>query len=75
VAEGVAAQAGALAGLQEGSANLVQLQALLQQNLSALAGTGAFEQAVHSLAAAVHLLTARAGTVASPPRSQPGRAA
>ena len=75
VAEGVAAQAGALAGLQEGSANLVQLQALLQQNLSALAGTGAFEQAVHSLAAAVHLLTARAGAVAGPPRAQLGRAA
>jgi hypothetical protein len=36
----------------------LQLQDTLKQDLTALAGTGAFEQTVHSLTAAIHLLTA-----------------
>ncbi len=59
VAEGVSAQAGAIGRLQEGENNLVHLQAVLHQNLAARASAGNFEQAVHSLTAAAHLLTAR----------------
>jgi len=49
----------ALASVQEHEAHLVRLQEALQQNLAALAGAGAFEQAVQSLTAAIHLLTTR----------------
>ncbi len=59
VGEAVAAQAAALDRLQQDAANLVHLQAVLHQNLAVLAGAGSFDQAVHSLSAAVHLLTAR----------------
>jgi MotA/TolQ/ExbB proton channel family len=74
VGESLAAQAAALGGLQQGEKQLLQLQAGLQQNLAALAGAGTFEQAVHSLTAAIHLLTARAAAP-SPLRTQPGKAA
>jgi len=59
----VAAQTEALALLQQDAKQLVRLEELLQQNLAALAGAGAFDEAVHSLTAAIHLLTARAGAV------------
>jgi biopolymer transport protein ExbB/TolQ len=49
----------ALAQLHDGEKQLLQLQAALNQNLTTLAGTGAFEEAVHSLTAAIHLLTVR----------------
>jgi hypothetical protein len=78
VGEGLAAQVAALGGLQQGEQHLLHLQAGLQQNLAALAGTGTFEQAVHSLTAAIHLLTARAGTLpqaTAPPRLHSGKAA
>jgi biopolymer transport protein ExbB/TolQ len=61
ITEKVAAQTDTLAKLQMGEAHLVRLQEKLEQNLNALAGSGAFEQAVQSLTAAIHLLTARAG--------------
>jgi hypothetical protein len=61
VADGLAAQARTLAQLQQGEKQLAQLQMLLQQNLATLAASGSFEKAVHSLTAAIHLLTARAG--------------
>jgi hypothetical protein len=51
-----------LAKVQEGEKQLVRLEEALNQNLSVLAGAGAFEQAVNSLTAAIHLLTARAGS-------------
>ncbi len=73
VGEAVAGQAAALGRLQEGERALVQLQTALHQNLQALAGAGAFDQAVHTLTAAIHLLTARAGGVPltpSPPRAE-----
>jgi biopolymer transport protein ExbB/TolQ len=69
VGQSLAAQAAALGGLQQGEKQLLQLQAGLQQNLAALAGAGVFEQAVHSLTAAIHLLTARAGGL--PPSPYP----
>src|SRR5262249_57110620 len=59
VAESIATQAAALGKLQEGEANLVHLQAVLHQNLAAIAGATNFEQAVHSLTAAGHRLTPR----------------
>lgn len=53
-----------LGRLEAGGQQLVHLEDLLQQNLATLIGSGKFEEAVHSLTAAIHLLTARAG----PPR-------
>jgi biopolymer transport protein ExbB/TolQ len=78
IADGLATQAEALGQLQDGERQLVRLQTVLQENLAALAGAGAFEEAVHNLTAAIHLLTARAagqsgGGIASAPR--PGKAA
>jgi hypothetical protein len=73
VAESVAGQAAVLGRLQEGETNLVHLQAVLHQNLAALANASSFEQAVHSLTAAVHLLTSRAAAQAgasTPPTLQ-----
>ena len=78
VGEGLAGQVAALAGLQQGEQHLLHLQAGLQQNLAALAGTGAFEQTLHALTAAIHLLTARASALpqtTAPPRLQSGKAA
>jgi hypothetical protein len=78
VSDGLAAQVEALAGLQQGEQRLLQLQAGLQQNLAALAGAGSFEQMLHTLTAAIHLLTARAGGLpqsTAPPRLHPGKAA
>jgi biopolymer transport protein ExbB/TolQ len=60
VSQGVAGLLENLAHLQDGDKQLRRLQETLSQNLAALAGTGTFEQALHSLTAAVHLLTARA---------------
>jgi biopolymer transport protein ExbB/TolQ len=59
LADAVAAQAQLLVQVQQGERQLLQLQTVMQQNLTALTGSGAFEKAVHSLTAAVHLLTAR----------------
>jgi len=78
VAEGMTAQAASLTRLQEGEQQLIRLQELLHQNLAALAGAGAFEEAVHNLTAAIHLLTARTtGTPSSTGRlgTRPGAAA
>jgi biopolymer transport protein ExbB/TolQ len=78
VGENLAAQVAALGGLQQGEHHLLQLQAGLQQNLATLAGAGAFEQTLHTLTAAIHLLTARAGALpqtTAPPRLHPGKAA
>jgi biopolymer transport protein ExbB/TolQ len=62
VAQSQAAQTQALAGLQDGEKHLLRLHEALNQNLAALNEAGAFEQAVHSLTAAIHLLTTRAAT-------------
>ncbi len=43
--------------------SLLNTQQILQQNLASLAGLGAFDQAMHSLIGAIHLLTSRAGQI------------
>lgn len=58
ITQNMAGQTEALTQLLEGEQHLLQLQDLLNKNLTTLAGAGAFEQAVHSLTAAIHLLTA-----------------
>jgi hypothetical protein len=80
VLDGVTAQTAALARLQDDGKQLVRLQDLLHHNLAALHGAGAFEQTLHSLTAAVHLLTARvapgaAGPTANRLGQRPGTAA
>jgi biopolymer transport protein ExbB/TolQ len=74
VAQSLTAQTEALAGLQDGEKHLLRLQETLNQNLAALNEAGAFEQAVHSLTAAIHLLTTR-GNPTSRPAARPGTAA
>jgi hypothetical protein len=74
VAVGVSNNVAAMTKLEEDAANVVHLQAVLHQNLSVLAGASAFEEAVHSLTAAVHLLTAKAGSPTTP-RLHQGKAA
>lgn len=72
VGQQFAASAESLARLQQGEQHLLRLQELLQQNLATLAAAGSFDQAVQSLTAAIHLLTARSGpslTVRSQPRA------
>jgi hypothetical protein len=77
VADRVAAQARTLGDLQAGERDLLRLEEALHRNLSALAGAQAFEQTLHSLTAAVHLLTARvpADTRPARPGPRPGPAA
>lgn len=79
VAEQVAAQARVLGEVQAGEKDLLRLEQALHQNLTALTGAQAFEQALHSLTAAVHLLTARVPGESRPsrlgPRPGPGAAA
>jgi hypothetical protein len=65
--DALGAQVEALARVQTGEAELQRVQELLAQNLALLAGANTFEQAVQSLTAAVHMLTARAGGVPLPP--------
>ncbi len=60
LADGMQLLAATLAQLQENEGQLLRLQNLMQQNLAGLAAAGSFEEAVHSLSAAIHLLTARA---------------
>ncbi len=59
--ESLAAQAETTRDLQTGEVQLRRVQELLNQNLTAVTAAGTFEQALHSLTAAIHLLTARAG--------------
>jgi biopolymer transport protein ExbB/TolQ len=75
LAAAVTQQHAALAKLQEGEKQLVRLQETMARNLDSLAGAGSFEEAVHSLTAAVHLLTARAAAAPAQPLKRPGVAA
>jgi hypothetical protein len=61
--DSIAGQAKVIAQLQAGEAQLAELQASLDRNLDALASSGTFDQALQSLTAAIHLLTARAGEI------------
>lgn len=74
VAEGIQGQASVLGQLQADATNLVHLQAVMHQNLAALASASSFEEAVHSLTAAVHLLTSRVSQP-QPLRIHQGKAA
>ena len=73
VADGIAGQADVMGKLQRDANDLARLQAALHENLDAITRTGNFEEAVHSLNAAVHLLTARA--MGQPHHGPAGRAA
>jgi hypothetical protein len=80
VIDAVAAQTDAFARLQDDGKQLVRLQDAMHQNLAALNSAGSFEQALHSLTAAVHLLTAKvmpgaAGPTTSRLGQRPGAAA
>ncbi len=55
----LAQQAAGFQPILEAEQQVLRLQATMQQNLQQLAQGGAFQQAVHSLTAAIHLLTAR----------------
>lgn len=74
VADRLGHQAETLARLQDDERQLIGLQETLHRNLESLAGAGAFEEAVNSLTAAIHLLTARAAP-APTSRRGPGAAA
>jgi hypothetical protein len=67
LSDGLGTQVEALTKVQTGEAELLRMQELLAQNLSLLSSSNTFEQAVESLTAAVHLLTARATAVPTPP--------
>jgi biopolymer transport protein ExbB/TolQ len=56
----LAQQAEGVARLQEWEKELIGVQQSMSQNLQALTASGAFQDAVHSLTAAIHLLTSRA---------------
>jgi biopolymer transport protein ExbB/TolQ len=75
VAERIAEQAEALVRLQEGERHLLRLHEALNQNLAAVTTAGTFEQALHSLTAAVHMLTARSGTPTGSSIARPGKVA
>jgi hypothetical protein len=64
--DGLGAQVETLTKVQTGEAELLRVQELLGQNLALLAGANTFEQAVQSLSAAVHMLTARAAAPHTP---------
>ncbi len=59
--EGILQQMREMQSMGQTAQSLLHTQQILQQNLSSLAGLGAFDQAMHSLIGAIHLLTARAG--------------
>jgi hypothetical protein len=61
VAQGMTALGQSLARLQEDEGAFLRLQRMLQENLAALSAAGSFEEALHSLTAAIHLLQARSG--------------
>jgi MotA/TolQ/ExbB proton channel family len=61
IQECLSSQVQSMARLQETGGSLGKIQETLNANLAALAETGSFEEALHSLTAAIHLMTARAG--------------
>jgi hypothetical protein len=77
VCQRLAQQIEAAVGLREDGQTLALLQESLNRNLASLAETGRFEEAMHSLTAAIHLLTARAAPASGSmgTRNRPGTAA
>jgi biopolymer transport protein ExbB/TolQ len=68
VGKRIAEQTQALVRLQESGSELSRLQETLAQNLASLSGSGAFEQAVQSLTAAIHLMTTRVSLPSPAPK-------
>jgi biopolymer transport protein ExbB/TolQ len=76
VADRIVEQSEALGRLQDGETHLLRLHDALNQNLAAVTSSGTFEQALHSLTAAVHLLTARtSGPLSNGSAARPGKVA
>jgi hypothetical protein len=63
IVQAVAYHSQTLARLQDGEKQLLGLQETLNRNLHTLAGAATFEQAVHSLTAAIHLLITRSNAL------------
>lgn len=59
VVESLTRQTNSLVELQQGEKHLIQIQNLMQENLNQIHSTGDFQEAVHCLTAAVHLLTSK----------------
>ena len=59
--QGVLQQVKDIQAMGQASQSLLQTQQILQQNLANLAGLGTFDQAMHTLIGAIHMLTARVG--------------
>jgi hypothetical protein len=66
--EKMSGQTELLAALQDGERQLARAQESLNRNLEAVAAAGVLQDAVHSLTAAVHLLTARSASAPATPR-------
>jgi len=78
----LAQQAALMQPLLDSEQQILRLQESLNQTLHGLASSGSFQEAVHSLTAAIHLLTARAESAQARlpqpggnPRLRPGNAA
>lgn len=59
IVDGLANQTNALLELQQGEKHLIHVQKLMQENLQQIHSAGDFQEAVHCLTAAVHLLTSK----------------
>ena len=66
IQSGLTQQAEVLGRAIEASGDVTRLQDVLNRNLASLAGARHFEQTVHGLAAAIHLLNARLSESAGP---------
>lgn len=59
IVESLTKQTNSLVELQQGEKHLIQIQKLMQENLNQINSTGDFQEAVHCLTAAVHLITSK----------------
>lgn len=59
LSEAMAKQSNMLWELQQGEKHLAHIQNILQENLRLVSATGNFQEAVHCLTAAVHMLTSK----------------
>jgi biopolymer transport protein ExbB/TolQ len=78
IVQAVASHSQTLARVQDGEKQLLRLQETLDRNLATLAGAATFEQAVHTLSAAIHLLITRSNALplrSDESRGRPGAAA
>lgn len=59
IVDSLTSQTSSLMELQAGEKHLIQIQKLMQENLNQIHSAGDFQEAVHCLTAAVHLLTSK----------------